>query len=149
MQPINWDIVASYSKGLWAVGGPLLGVLVGAYVANRNQKKHWVADNKKEEYRELLSVMTKAKTLYSSVNAGLIEAGPERENALNSAMLNVNETINSRLFIAPIVERLAIQERWNEAAIAFDDGSERTRFPATVNELLRQLRESARLDMGA
>src|SRR5216684_3676535 len=58
-QLINWDAVANHAKAVWAVGGPLLGVLVGAYIANRNQRKQWIAENKKQEYRELLSVMSK------------------------------------------------------------------------------------------
>jgi hypothetical protein len=47
---MNWNIVAGYAKSIWAVAGPLLDVLVGAYIANRNQRKHWIADCKKETW---------------------------------------------------------------------------------------------------
>jgi hypothetical protein len=36
------------------VAGPLVGIFIGAYIANLNQIRHWVADNKREESRGFL-----------------------------------------------------------------------------------------------
>src|SRR5713226_4251307 len=41
---------------IWAAVGPLLGVALGSYLSTRTQRRHWVMDNKKQEYRELLTI---------------------------------------------------------------------------------------------
>jgi hypothetical protein len=38
----------------------LLGVTLGAYLTRSWQRKQWLLDNKKTEYRELLSVLSQA-----------------------------------------------------------------------------------------
>jgi hypothetical protein len=55
-QHVHWAILAA----LWAGVGPLVGVLVGAYLTNRIQRRLWLADHKRQEYRELFTVMTNA-----------------------------------------------------------------------------------------
>ncbi len=49
------EMIAKVVMAIWTAVGPLVGVFVGAYIANRNQRKHWVGNCKKEEYRELYS----------------------------------------------------------------------------------------------
>jgi hypothetical protein len=39
--------------GTWFAVGPLVGVVVGGYLTIWNQKRHWVMDNKRAEYRKL------------------------------------------------------------------------------------------------
>jgi hypothetical protein len=63
IQPETWKMIGDYASKSWAAVGPLIGVLVGAYLTGRRQKRDWLADNKKEEYRELLSAMTKALSI--------------------------------------------------------------------------------------
>jgi hypothetical protein len=46
---------------------PLLGVLLGGWLTNRNQRRDWVADNMKQEYRELLTTLSKTFTLYAEL----------------------------------------------------------------------------------
>lgn len=62
MKQETWKEIHDSLRGAWAVLGPLLGVFIGAYIANRNQRKHWVAENKKQEYRELLSMLVEASS---------------------------------------------------------------------------------------
>jgi hypothetical protein len=67
-------------SGAWSVVGPLFGVLLGALLTGRNQRVKWIADSKKEEYRELLTTLVAIfmklegqilpSTQYSSIPTG-------------------------------------------------------------------------------
>jgi hypothetical protein len=71
IQPETWKMIGDYASKSWAAVGPLIGVLVGAYLTGR-QKRDWLADNKKEEYRELLSAMKKrSASIFSCTYWGL------------------------------------------------------------------------------
>ena len=56
----HWELIAKVASAVWPSVTGLVGVLIGAYIANRNQRKHWIADNKKREYQELLTAMSRA-----------------------------------------------------------------------------------------
>lgn len=42
---------------IWAAVGPLVGVIIGGILAAWWQRRHWILDNKKVEYRELLDAL--------------------------------------------------------------------------------------------
>jgi hypothetical protein len=39
---------------IWAPVGPLVGILVGHYLTRSWERRQWIADNQKEEYKKLL-----------------------------------------------------------------------------------------------
>lgn len=135
-------------KELWAIVGPFVGVFVGAYIASRNQKRQWIGDCKKEEYRELLAVMSSSLSSYLSAHASLIPIGPERNKALTTALVSVFETIQSRIFIEPVMDKLCVFNRWSKITDAFDDEARRHTFAASVGQLMKEIREAARNDIG-
>jgi len=45
-------------KAVWASVGPLVGVLVGALLARSWDRRKWINENRKQEYRELLTTLT-------------------------------------------------------------------------------------------
>jgi hypothetical protein len=55
---------------LWTTLGPLIGVAIGAlltpFCTSRWQRKQWLLDGKKAEYRELLSVLARIAYMGSS-----------------------------------------------------------------------------------
>ena len=101
-QPETWKELGEYSGKVWGVLGPLVGVLVGAYIANRNQKKHWIADNKRAEYRELLSTVHRNSMKMAAIctaprsNPGLTVEEQKEYDELN---LEVVQVMDDRLFI--------------------------------------------------
>jgi hypothetical protein len=107
---------------IWAAFGPLVGVLVGAYIANRDQRRQWVGNCKKEEYRELISVLTKARSTYLQVHHFTPAAGPDQVQALADETFRVAETTGDLIFIAPVVKRLNVLERWYAATTVFEGG---------------------------
>jgi len=59
--------------GVWAAIGPLVGVRYGHDLAKRWQKEHWISDNKKQEYRELLGILTASFGAIESSNDGAVD----------------------------------------------------------------------------
>jgi hypothetical protein len=152
MQSVNWSVVAAYAKGIWAVGGPLLGVIVGAYIANRNQRQHWISDCKKEEYRELLAVMSKAMTasfVDRSISLKDVFSDEKVPPTMRKNVVDVIEVIQTRIFISPVIAKLDVLSRWGTALKNSMVGEAAdTDFAHTVGKLLDDIRNAAREDIG-
>jgi hypothetical protein len=147
MNQVDWNTVASYARGIWAVAGPLIGVLIGAYVANRNQRKHWIADNKKEEYREVLVAMN--KTIAAYINAKMSADNLTAWHQANPQVrTSLAETMESRIFIAPVLKRLELDKKF---FAAFDTVPVDKDFPSLLKQvdgLCDELRDAASKDIG-
>jgi uncharacterized membrane-anchored protein YhcB (DUF1043 family) len=92
---------------VWAAIGPLIGVLVGAWLTARWQRKRWIQDNKRAEYREVLDALQKYR--WHLLNDLAVAAGPlvaedarsydERRAALTEAEVSLSNCLADRLFI--------------------------------------------------
>ena len=141
--------LATAGMAIWAAVGPLVGVLIGAYIANRNQRRHWISSCKKEEYSELISALTKSMMLYIHAHAYLVGRGPEEQQAEAEALTCVGETTRNRIFIASAVRRLNVVKRWHDATRALESGGNVDEFGTTVGKLLDEIRAAAIRDIGA
>ena len=143
IQPETWKGIHDEVKAAWVVVGPLVGVLIGAYVANRNQRKHWSLDNKRLEYRELISTL--ARSFTTIVN---VESRPERsrENAMEgeTAKMQALNVIRDRIFIGMIVKRLQLFDRWTEAVRLFYSGRDYKKFAADFEDIMFELEQYSR-----
>jgi hypothetical protein len=59
---------------LWPALGPLLGVVVGAWLTARWQRKKWIFDNKAAEYRALFDALSSYRFILTE-HYGLYEFG--------------------------------------------------------------------------
>ena len=57
---VDWTIAESLLAKFWAAAGPLVGVLLGALLGRSWDRRKWLNDNRKEEYRELITALTDA-----------------------------------------------------------------------------------------
>jgi hypothetical protein len=110
-----WEFI----KESWPVLGPLVGVLAGAGLTSRIQRKHWIADRKLQEYQELTTAVTRG------FNGLLHQAEPIRAYSLEEQRTQAETeeevliTISDRIFIADEVEGLKVQDRWIKARQSF------------------------------
>ena len=58
IQPDTWKRIHDDMVSAWSILGPLVGVMLGAWLATRNQRRHWLLDNKRAEYRKLLTTLS-------------------------------------------------------------------------------------------
>lgn len=114
-QSLNWKTIRDVVVGIWAVVGPLVGILIGAYIANRNQRKNWIADNKKQEFRELLSALVEASSSLIAFYTPMALHGPEDQRACDRVEKKSVEVIMDRIFIAREVKELDLLKRWTKA----------------------------------
>jgi hypothetical protein len=128
VQPQDWKTVRDITVGLWSVVGPLVGIFIGAYIANRNQRKHWIADNKKQEFRELLSALVEASSSLIVFYTPMVLQGPDEQRACDRAEKKSVEVIMDRIFIAREVKELDLQKRWSKALSEVRGTRNRTAF---------------------
>lgn len=95
-----WNFLAR----AWGGVGPLLGVLMGFWLTRSWQRKQWLLESKKAEYRELIG------TLSRSFHC-MIKYWPYPEG---------HRVIADRIFIEKVMRAEKIKERWGLLAAEKD-----------------------------
>jgi hypothetical protein len=139
-QVFKW--VFYHGKDIWAVVGPFLGILIGAYIADRSTRKHWFADNKKQEYRELVTALVSAfnamvRRIESPQNTESLQPLVEKEDL---ALI----TISDRLFIREEVARLKILSRWQKVREDFNRTGDAMELSRGARDIRSDLLDEAR-----
>jgi hypothetical protein len=129
---------------VWAAVGPLVGVLLGGYLAMRVQKRHWVLDNQKEEYRELLSTLTESFNVILDFHTPMVAHGSEEQRAAHAAHLRALAVIGDRLFISEEVKKIDLLNRWRAAVHEIETGGHSPAFARSVGEVLTEIVTSAK-----
>jgi hypothetical protein len=146
MSQSHWELIGKVLAGVWAGVGPLIGVLVGAYIANRNQRKQWIADSKKHEYQELITAMTRAFNAMLNRSAPMVAYGPEEQRAFAAAEDEALITISDRIFIWEELDKLKILQRWQELTRNLNARGDIQAFSNAVGEIRGSLiREAKKL----
>jgi hypothetical protein len=139
IQHDTWKTIAAYSGRVWAIAGPLVGVLVGAYLTTRTQRKHWILDNRRSEFRKLLTTLTKAYSTIVNITSHPVRSGRQEEKCEQMRLLALN-VIRDRIFIAPEIKEMGLLEKWDAAVRSFtndhDYQSFATRF-GVIADLVR------------
>ncbi len=139
-EPLLLNIAAGIRETL----GPLLGVLIGAYIANRNQRKRWVADNKKEEYRELMTALSHAFSAVLDERQPMVALDGEEQRRVSRAKGQLPITIADRVFIADEVKGLRVLERWMKAVGDYHSSGDEKSFTLAFVQITDDLTRSAK-----
>jgi hypothetical protein len=81
---------------IWAVVWPLVGILLGHYLTRSWQRRQWIADNQKEEYRRLLVALNDLSIVFT------VEPLPGQQ--VKDALHKLAEAVNTSLFITDFLE---------------------------------------------
>lgn len=112
---MNFFVWSTIILGVWAAVGPLLGVRYGHELAKQSQKEHWINDNAKEEYRELLGALVEDANISISNRSLGRETAVEEDSAEERSNHVLYGIIHTRLFIRDFIEKERIKERWEAA----------------------------------
>jgi hypothetical protein len=106
-----------YIRDVWTAIGPLLGVFVGAFLTRSWDKKKWMNDNRKEEYRELMSSLTEAATAMMKrwYPATINTVTREEVQMSSDKYLLALKVIKTRIFIANDMKEMNLFDRFGEA----------------------------------
>jgi hypothetical protein len=95
------------------------GVLIGQRMARNTQRGQWLKDCRKEEFKELLSVLTKSFAVICDGYSAFVQDSAT-QMAIRDAALVAMTTIRDRIYIAADVKRLNIYKLWRDAANEFE-----------------------------
>jgi len=102
--------------GIWSVVGPLVGTAFGAYLSRSAVRKHWLEDNKRQEFHELLSALLRAHNAAQlSHSDGAAHWDRTLLQSYTNAIYEAGIVLEDRLFINEDITRLDLKSRWEGA----------------------------------
>ena len=108
------ETIWSFAVRAWSGIGPLIGVLIGAWLTRSWQRKQWALENKKAEWRELISTLSESfRCIVKNWPHGVITA-VSREDARETLEAEVagQRIIEDRIFIDTQLRERQIHDRW-------------------------------------
>jgi hypothetical protein len=135
-----WNILRS----TWPVLGPFVGIWIGVYLSTRTQKRQWIRDNKRIEYRELLTAIADAGgKLVVHYGMEPFVADPSAQFAIGETARMSVDVIYNRLFIAKEIEELHIQPRWEDAISNLRKNRDLNWFGQSMDRIMEDIRKKA------
>jgi len=149
--PLSPDLAAHQQLKFTLIGlfiGALLTMSVSIFLlflTHRHQRKQWLLDNKKTEWRELISTLCRsARCIMHNHPWGVGTLAGSQSKLADTADDEARMVIQDRLSIADVMEKENVLELW-ERGIAKD---EVRLFWADWNDLHEALVKMARKDLG-
>jgi hypothetical protein len=125
---------------LWAAAGPMAGVLVGHFLTRSWQREQWHMDQRRQEYRELLTAITNAYMALIRSDYGdesnfirfTLEVAAVRDESFR--------TLRDRIYIAGEIANADILGQWDTAVTNYEyDKKEERRFAERFTNINNQL----------
>lgn len=109
--------------GGWKTAGPLVGIFIGYWLTRSWQRKQWVLESKKSEYRELITTLSQSfhcmeKYWTPPDQISAVDYNEQRE--LREAGVAARRIIEDRIFIYKLMRTEKIEERWGLVAAEND-----------------------------
>jgi hypothetical protein len=112
----SWELIAGFVQKIWPAAGPLIGIFIGSWLTRSGDRKKWMNDNRKEEYRELLTALTNATTsLLGAYQNSLFFVDEKEKLEATEQYTNSLKVIQDRIFIAAEIGNMKLFDRWGEA----------------------------------
>ena len=129
-----------YAKAGWSSIGPMVGVLVGAWLARSWDKQKWLNDNRKEECRELLTAVTDAVTaiLDRDIATSGVSYATKQARA-NDAFLISLKIFQDRIFIARDIEGAKLFDIWPVAVNRYNSSANRHDFDDSFEAIKKKI----------
>jgi hypothetical protein len=132
--PWWWPVLIN----VWALLGPSLGIFIGAYLTRRWQRQQWIADNKKQEFKDLLSAMTQVNTLLVKYG-GVPSPGTETNEAEHLVLVS-----ESCLFISDFLENSQVIGDLLQALRMLESKRNMNAFLAEYHKITNRIRVAAK-----
>lgn len=133
--------------GAWAIIGPLVGILLGSWLTTRSQHRHWHLDNKRSEYRELLTSLADAGSkLLVFWGRNPVVATAEEHFMIGETARQSVDVIYNRLFIADEINKLDVLKRWEAAIDELRSNRNIDAFGQLMDKIMDDIRRAALRD---
>jgi hypothetical protein len=141
MNTQGWSLIVA---GVGIVG-TVSGALANSLITRSTQRNQWVRDKKMQEYRELLSALSRAEML-------LIQSrgvrGGEDGRPLDEATLEARIAIKDRIFIANVMKEVDVEARWRSILIHYYKERNTQEFTGAYSTLVANIMRAAFKDLG-
>jgi hypothetical protein len=147
IQPETWKAIHDDVKAGWVVVGPLayalVGLLTGAWITRHNQREQWIAENKKQEYRELQTALIRALSAILDHNAALRRGDEARVEEITQIYFHCLRTLRDRIYIAEEVEREGFSEKFSTPVSNYIRGGPVSDVEVATNAIMARIVELA------
>jgi hypothetical protein len=129
---------------VWGAVGPVVGIFIGHRLTRDWQKKQWILDNKKEEYRDVIHTLSSALTTLMQCNVR--NSGDTNDVVVKAKVAAENltlEVLGNRLFIADELERIGAYDKWVSLLNDLDKTRNDKAFAKGFSSLLTSIRQAA------
>lgn len=94
------------------VGGALVGIVIGHFLTRNSQHKQWLLDNRKEEFRQLVSALTEATVEHLAYILSQGTSEPEPRSIWMVAQKRAFCAITDRVYIASDIDKIDASNRY-------------------------------------
>jgi hypothetical protein len=122
--------------------GSFVGSLITLYFSSKQRRQEWIKDNKKQEWRELISTLSQSFHYITNNSFGMMSG--EQEKGCMEADAEARRSIESRIFVWHRIQSENVRERWQLLATEKDWG----KMIQYWNELHATLIATAHKDCG-
>lgn len=132
-----------------AVGicGALLGIVIGHFLTRSSQHVQWLRDNRKREFQELVTAMSRQIVEHMAYTASLGSDLPQSKQTYVDAMKATSLVLGDRIYIHDELSERNIQTRFVEVMNHFRDAGSDFDGPGhEANALLLEVVTMARKD---
>ena len=142
-----WALAAPHLLHVWAVVGPLVGILLGGRLTTKNQRKPWLLDNKRGEYRKLLTALSDCGAHFIlAYGAGRTLREGRQQRLLQDAARKLADVVSDRPFIADGVRDRSVSDRFTKAVNALKESHDGKAFGKDVDAIMDDIRQVALRD---
>ena len=127
------------------IAGTLGGVFLGQHMTQRWQRKQWMLDRQKEEWRELLTALAESLRMQMKIYPGRA-LSPEEQRTIVEAQSNSFRVIRDRIFIASDVAQLNIENRWSRVLMDHNRDMDVQALGAAYDAIRQEIVKVATLD---
>jgi hypothetical protein len=132
-------------RDVWGYVGPLVGVVLGAAIGWFLQRAQWVENNKKLEYRELLTALLTAYNAAHLLHSdGAAHWAPAVIQGYTDAIYTAGVVLEDRIFIRDELDKLGVKDRWEGAMGRLRSTHNHERFQGDFEKLKHDILNAAR-----
>lgn len=138
-------MVGGNAKEIWGYIGPLVGLYAGNYLTKSSQRKQWLLDRRREEFREVVSAMTHATVELQAYMASKTSSTPQPFTEWLGAFKDAGKILADRIFIANDLNEADIPTRYMDAAAKLmESGDPESEETHSIEAIIREVVEMAK-----
>jgi hypothetical protein len=129
--------------GVWAVIAPLAGIVLGHYLTRSWQREQWLRDSRKQEFRELLTALTRAYQCMSFLKLPANLLNQEHHDRILSTLEEANITFNDRIYISEDLREKKLYDLWLAARTQYEKDHDWNKFLAVHQQIRNEIVKAA------